>query len=200
MMQTSTVQMLNDRTSRCTVCAQRKCPAFTLLESMVVIVVIGLFALMAMVNLFELFRKNTFKAQAEEFVSTMQAAASAAAESDRRYEVIIDLIEQSYTLRQITTPDLLEVLEEEVIVKNDFSDNCRAAYVLFDDLQSTDENHQTARFRAGRAGWQYGGKIVLLDKNEQPYSVVVNRINRIVTLQEGDVEFSLPKAKDELPF
>ncbi|GAI06814.1 unnamed protein product, partial [marine sediment metagenome] len=37
-------------------------------------------------------------------------------------------------------------------------------------------------------------------EDEQPYSVVVNRINRIVTLKEGDVELLMPKRKDEVPF
>ena len=200
-MQTSTVQMLNDCTSRYKVCGRRRCPAFTFIESMVVVVLIGLFAIMTVMNLFELFGKTTFRAQADEFVSTMQAAVNAAAESDRRYEVIIDLTEQSYTLRQITSTHLpSDVLEEEIVVKNDFGENCRASYVLFDDLDATDEKSTKAFFRAGRAGWQYGGKIVLLDKNEQPYSVIVNRANRIVTLKEGDVEILLPRAEDEVLF
>jgi hypothetical protein len=130
----------------------------------------------------------------------MQMAASAAAESDRRYEVIIDLTEQSYTLRQITSPDLSQVFEEEIIVTNEFSYNCQIYYVLFDDLVETDADHQVAKFRAGHAGWQYGGKIVLLDEMEQPYSVIVNRMNRAVTLKKGDVEFMLPKAPDEILF
>jgi hypothetical protein len=128
----------------------------------------------------------------------MQMAASAAAESDRRYEVIIDMAEQSYTLRQITSPDISQVLEEEIIVKNDFSDNCRVAYVLFDDGDYTNEGR--AKFRAGHSGWQYGGKIVLLDSEERPYSVVVNRLNRIVTLKKGDVELLMPKFKENVPF
>ena len=126
----------------------------------------------------------------------MQMAASTAAESDRRYEVIVDLTEQSYLLRQITTPDLSEVLEEEIIVENDFGDNCQVAYVEFDDGEYTNEGR--AKFRAGHSGWQYGGKIVLLDTDEQAYSVVVNRLNRIITLKEGDVGFLVPK--DEMPF
>jgi Tfp pilus assembly protein FimT len=173
---------------------------FTLTELVVVILVISLFVLLTVMNLFGLLRKNTFKVQAHEFVSTMQMAATAAAESDRRYEVIIDLTEQSYTLRQITSPDLFQVLEEDIIVTNDFSDNCQVIYVLFDDLMETDENHQIAKFRAGHTGWQYGGKVVLLDENEQPYSVVVNRMNRVVRLQKDDVELLLPKAKDEVLF
>jgi hypothetical protein len=154
--------------------------------------------LLAQIQLFGLLRKNTFKAQIQQFVSTMQMAASAAAESDRRYEVIIDIAEQGYLLRQITTPDLSEVLEEEIIVNDYLSDNCRLAYVQFDDGEYTNEGR--AKFRAGHSGWAYGGKIVLLDENQQPYSVVVNRLNRIITLREGDVELLEPKTQDELPF
>ena len=128
----------------------------------------------------------------------MQMAASAAAQSDRRYEVIIDIPEQSYMLRQITTPELSEVLEEEIIVQDSLSDNCRLAYVLFDDGEMTSEDR--AKFRAGHSGWAYGGKIVLLDEKEQPYSIVVNRLNRVITLVQGDVEFLEPKNKDEVPF
>ena len=173
---------------------------FTLTELIVVILIISLFLLLAMTNLFGLLGKSTFRAQVQEFVSTMQMAASAAAESDRRYEVIIDLTEQNYVLREITSPDLSGVLEEEIIVKNDFSDNCRVDYVLFDDGDETDPEHMRAKFRAGHSGWQYGGKIVLLNEDEQVYSVVVNRMNRIITLKKGDVEILLPKAKNEVPF
>ena len=128
----------------------------------------------------------------------MQAAVTAAAQSSRRYEVIIDLTEQSYLLRQITSPDLSQVLQEEIIVQDKFSDNCRVSYVLFDDGDYTNEGK--AKFRAGHSGWQYGGKIVLLDEDEKPYSIIVNRLNRIITLKEGDVEILQPKAKDELSF
>jgi hypothetical protein len=163
-----------------------------------VIVTVSLFALLAQVHLFGLLRKNTFRAQVQDFVSTMQMAARAAAESDSRYEVIIDLTEQSYLLRQITSPDLSVVLEEEIITSNSFSENCRVAYIEFDDGDYT--NQGLAKFRAGHAGWHYGGKIVLLDEKEHPYSVVVNRINRTVRLEEGDVQLLTPKGKDELPF
>ena len=64
----------------------------------------------------------------------------------------------------------------------------------------TSKDYQTAKFRAGHAGWQNGGKIVLLDENEQPYTIVVNRINRIVTLKKGDVELLMPKDKKDVPF
>jgi len=171
---------------------------FTMIELMVVIVVISLFAFMVQIHLFGMLRRNSFKAHVQEFVSTMQMAASAAGESDRRYEVIIDIPAQEYTLREITNPDLTEVLEEEIIIADFFSDNCRVAYVMFDDGDMTSEDR--AKFRAGHSGWQYGGKIVLLDEKEQPYSVIVNRLNRMVTLVPGDVELLMPKSKDEVIF
>jgi hypothetical protein len=159
---------------------------------------ISLMVLLAQVNFFAALRKSTFKGQVQDFISTMQMATSAAAESDRRYEVIIDLTEQSYLLRQITSADLSEVLDEEIIAENNFSSNCRVAYVEFDDADFTNEGR--AKFRAGHSGWHYGGKIVLLDEDEKPYSVVVNRLNRMIELKEGDVELLLPKAEDEVPF
>ena len=171
---------------------------FTLTELIVVLLIFSLFVLLAQANLFGLLKKNTFRSQAQELVSMMQMAASAAGQSDRRYEVIIDLTEQTFLLRQITTPDLSEVLEEEIIAENNFSDNCRLVYVQFDDGEYTNEGK--AKFRAGHSGWQYGGKIVLLDSKERTYSVVVNRLNRIITLREGDVGILEPKAKDEMPF
>jgi prepilin-type N-terminal cleavage/methylation domain-containing protein len=171
---------------------------FTLTELMVVIVVVAMFVLLAQVHLFGLLRKSTFRAQAQELVSTMQMAASAAAQSDRRYEVIIDIPEQRYMLRQITNPDLSQVLEEEVIVEDSFSPTCRVVYVRFDDGDFTSEDR--AKFRAGHSGWAYGGKIVLLDEKEQPHSIVVSRLNRMITLEQGDVELLWPKTKDEVPF
>jgi len=171
---------------------------FTMAELLVVIALISLFALLAQMHLFRLLRKNTFKAQIQQLVLTMQMAATAASESDRRYEVIIDLDEQTFLLRQITTPDLSEVLEEEIILEDKLSNNCRVVYVEFDDGEFTHEGR--AKFRAGRSGWAFGGKIVLIDEKEKPYSVVVNRLNRIITLEEGDVRLLEPKYNDELVF
>jgi type II secretory pathway pseudopilin PulG len=170
----------------------------TLTELVVVLVILSLFVFLAQINLFGLLRKNTFKAQVQDLVSTMQMAASAAAETNKRYEVIIDPIQQSYILREITSPDLSQILEEEIIVENTFNDSCRIFYVEFDDGEFI--NDGWAKFRAGRCGWQYGGKIVLLDEKEQPYSVVVNRLNRIVSLKAGDVGLLTPKDKEDMFF
>jgi len=199
-MRTCVTQMHTDDVSQSRYLGPQSQQGFTLAEIMVVVLIVSLFVVLAQTNIVRVLRRNTFQAQAQGLVSAMQMAASAAAESNRRYEVIIDITEQSYTLRQITTPELSEVLEEEIIKKKYFSEDCQVFYVLFDDLVETDEDHQIAKFRVGHSGWQYGGKIVLLDEDEQPYSIVINRINRIVRLKKGDVEFSMPKRKVEVPF
>lgn len=179
---------------------QNTAAGYTMVEIIIVIVILSLFVVMAQTNLLGILVRSSFKAEVQDFISTMQMAASAAAESDRRYEVIIDISEQSYLLRQITSSNIYDILEEEIIVYNDLGDDCRFDYVLFDDLVETDEDYQQASFRAGHAGWQNGGKIVLLDRNDQPYTVIVNRMNRIITLKRGDVEILLPKTEDEILF
>jgi prepilin-type N-terminal cleavage/methylation domain-containing protein len=176
----------------------KKRNAFTMTEMVVVLAILSLCLLIAQINLFGLLRKNTFKAQMQELVSTMQNAVRAAAESNKRFEVIIDIEEQGFLLRQITTPDLSEVLDEEIITQENLSNNCRIVYVEFDDGEYTYDGR--AKFRAGHSGWAYGGKIVLFDENEKPYSVVVNRLSRLIRLEEGDFKLLEPKAQDEITF
>jgi prepilin-type N-terminal cleavage/methylation domain-containing protein len=171
--------------------------AFTLVELIVVLSILGLLIMLAQTNLFGTLRRQSFKLQVQDFISTMQMAASAA-ENGRRYEVILDPAEQSYLLREITSSDLSEVLEEEIITQGFFGSNCRLSYVEFDDGDYT--NDDRAKFRIGRAGWTYGGKVVFLDESEQPYAVVVNRLTPVIQLVEGDPALMTPKGKDEVPF
>jgi prepilin-type N-terminal cleavage/methylation domain-containing protein len=174
---------------------------FTLAEILVVLAIVSLFVLMAQVHLFGLLRKSTFRAQTQDLVSTMQMAASAAAETGRRYEIKIDISEQAYELKQITGSEInIDNPDEtpgEVIVQNNLTENCRLTYVWFDDGVDTNTR---AWFRVGPSGWQNGGKIVLLDEKDRPYTIVVNRISRIVVLEEGDIELLEPKSKNDLPF
>jgi len=174
---------------------------FTMAELLVVLAIVSLFVLMAQIHLFGLLRKNTFRAQTQELVSTMQMAASAAAETGRRYEIIIDITEQGYGLKELTGSEIYvdnpDETPGEIIVQNNLTENCRLVYVWFDDGIDTNAK---AWFRVGPSGWQNGGKIVLLDEKDQPYTIVVNRINRIVALEEGDIELLEPKSKDDLPF
>jgi Tfp pilus assembly protein FimT len=173
--------------------------ALTLVELIVVMTFIALLVGMAQVSLFGVLRRNTFKAQVQDFVSTMQMAITNASESGHRYEMIINLADQNYLLRELTGADLTsEPLASQIVTQGAFRRNCRCAYVEFDD--GTYTNEDKAKFRAGHAGWQYGGKIVFLDEGEQPYAVIVNRVTPIIQLLEGDPPLMKPKAKEEVPF
>ncbi len=186
------------------VALQRGCvcvKAFTLVELLVVMSLISLLVIIAQVNLFDVLRRNTFKAQVQDFVSLMRMAVARAAESGRRYEMIINLADQTYLLRELTDSDLAApVQEEQIITRGEFRGNCRIAYVEFDDGTYANSNEEKTKFRAGHAGWQYGGKVVFLDESEHPYAVVVNRVIPIVQLIEGDPPLMRPKAKEDVPF
>lgn len=176
-------------------------PAFTLAEAMVVTVIAALFVVMAMINLGALVKGSSFKAQANELVGVLNMAANSAAQSDRRYEVFLDLIEQKYILRQLNSANYLaDIVDEDIIIQNYLSDDCRIVYILFDDLLETDQDHQFAFFRVGNNGFQNGGKIVLIDEEENPYTVIVNRINRIVELKKGEVDLPMPLEPDQISF
>ncbi len=171
---------------------------FTLAESMVVIVMLSLMVVLTAINLKGVIIKNSFESNVRGLISTLEMASNSASQSDKRYEVIIDIPQQSYMLRQITSPDLSEVLEEEIIVEEYFGERCRISYVLFDDGDFTNEDR--AKFRASRSGWQYGGVIVLLDEDEQPWSIVIDRLSHIVRLQPGEAQIVWPRSGDELFF
>jgi hypothetical protein len=165
---------------------------------MVVIVIVSLMVVLAATNLKGVIIGNSFKGKVRGLIAAIEAASTGAAQSGKRYEVIIDIPQQSYLLREITSPDLSEVLEEEIIAEEDFGENCRIAYVLFDDGQFTSE--ERAKFRAGPSGWQFGGIIVLLDSDEQPWSIVIDRLSNMVRLEPGEAQIVWPRSKDELPF
>jgi len=171
---------------------------FTLAEAMVVMVIAALFVALVATNLGGAFSRNTFKSKAQGLVSALEMASTSAAQSDKRYEVIIDIPQQSYTLRQITSPDLSQVLDEEIIAQEDFGESCRVSYVLFDDGEFTNEDR--AKFRAGRSGWSFGGIIVLLDEEQQPWSIIVERMSNIVTIQPGEAQIIWPRSSDEIMF
>ena len=159
---------------------------FVLAEMVMVLFIIGLLVSIAMVDMGSVLSRNTFKAQATGLVSVLQMAAIKAAESSRRYEVIIDFPSQSYMLREITTGDLgVEPLQEEIIRTHVFSKGVQVKYVQFDDQMTAAEGQ--AKFRAGHSGWQYGVKIILLDEDGSEYTIMVNRIGKAVELLNGDV-------------
>ncbi len=175
----------------------RQASGFTLVELIVVVSIMGLLVLVAQLNLFGSLQRSSFKAQAQSFISALEMAASGAAETGRRYEMIVDVSQQTYLLREITSADLSEVLDEEVIVTGQFGTSCRVSYVEFDDGDYTNDGQ--AKFRVGHGGWMYAGKIVLLDDNDLPHSVVVSRLTPVVQLVKGDPELMHPKREREVP-
>lgn len=166
-------------------------PGFTLAELMVVIVVVSLLVALAATNLKGILIKNSFKSQASGLVSVLESASTSAVQTGKKYEVIIDIPQQSWLLREITSPDLSEVLDEEIIAQEDLGGNCSISYVLFDDGQFT--NQERAKFRTSRAGWQFGGIIVLLDSEQQPWSLVIDRMSNIVRIEPGEAQIIWPK-------
>ena len=176
----------------------KRVSAFVLAEMLMVLVIIALFFSLAMLNISGLIGKSRFKNQAQELIDVMRMAVTAAAETDKRYEIMFDITEQTYSLRQITSPDLSEILEDDIIQTGNLTDNCQLSYIQFDDFWRTGEDFELAFFRAGHSGWQAGGKIVLLDSSGREYSIVANRLNRIIELKKGDVELLVPK--DNVPF
>ncbi|MCU0915146.1 MAG: hypothetical protein MUC88_11360 [Planctomycetes bacterium] len=179
---------------------RRRAGAFTLVELLVIVSFLALLVGMAQLNLFGVLSRNTFRAQVQDFISTMQMAGTNASESGRRYEMIIDFVEQHYLLRELTTSDLeAEPLVEQIITQGTFHGNCRVARVEYDTGDY--RNESTAKFRVGPAGWQWGGKIIFLDERLQAsYAVIVNRVTPIIQLLDGDPPLMTPKTKEQVPF
>ena len=176
-------------------------------ELIIVIAIMAMMAFLATFSLVGMVGRTKFKKEACAFVNILKMAQNAAAETDRRYAVILDFDENTYTLRQFAVIDHDKILDEEpVIAEGIFTDRCRLDYVLFDNFVDTRdwdlENMEFFRawFFAGHSGWQYGGKIVLLDADGNPYSVVINRLSIFIALQPGDVEILEPRYKEDVPF
>jgi Tfp pilus assembly protein FimT len=198
MMRTYTAPTPTEKTLHGSSTLRNHVPAFVLAEMLMVLVIVSLFFSLAMLNIFGIFGKSSFKAKAQELVDVMRMAVTSAAETDKRYEIIFDVAEQTYTLRQITSSDLSEVLEDDIIQTGNFTENFQLSYIQFDDSWRTNEDFEMAYFRAGRSGWQAGGKIVLLDSSGKEYSILVNRLNRTIELREGDAELLI--SRENVPF
>ena len=170
----------------------------TLLEMVITITLISLFIMLANGVVVSRVHKYAFKAGIQDFLSTVQMAAATAAETGRRYEVSIYPMEQAYRLREISSSQLDDVREEDIIDEGSFGEACRVDYIEFDDgeMSRLDPVH----FRVGHRGWAYGGKIVFLNQDDLPVTVLINRLNRTVELVDGDVDLLKPKSKEELPF
>lgn len=176
-----------------------------LIEMIVVLAMIALLTGIAMISFDAMWGNTRFKGRAGELVNTFQMAYEAALQTDRRYAVVLKpLNNNTYVLRQFETLGFTTLTEEEsVIMTGVFDDNFQFDYVLYDDLQDTrdfGEGFIGARFYAGHAGWQSGGKVVLRDRDGNPWSIVIHRLGKPVELVEGDVDILLPQTKENVPF
>ena len=170
----------------------------TMVELMITLSVLSLFLLLANTTVLSRVQSYTFKSQIQDFISTLQMAVMSAGETGRRYEVIVDPVNQTYLLRQITTSDLADYLPEEVISDGEFGRACRVDRIVFDDGESTTQD--PAKFRAGHRGWAYGGQIVFYDEDDRAFTVLINRLNRRIEIVEGEVDLLTPKSAEDLPF
>lgn len=171
-----------------------------LAEIIVVLFIVAMFTMLAMINLTDVLNRSSFKSRAYDLINLFQMAATSSAETGRRYEIIIDFVQNTYTLREITTGLVAveDISQEEIIQTGQFDDRFVPVYVMFDD--STWTNDSPALFRVGKSGWQYGGKIVLADEDGKMYSIVVNRLSRMIDLFEDDVAILMPRSEDEMGF
>ena len=174
--------------------------AAILAEVIMVLFIIAMITMIAMINLSDVLGRDSFKSRAHDLVKLFQMAATSAGQTGRRYEIIIDFVQNSYTLREITTGLVAveDIKEEEIIQTGRFSDRFQPSYVMFDDGDWT--NEAPALFRVGRNGWQYGGKIVVRDEGGKEHSIVINRLSRMINLVDGDAEILMPRTADEMGF
>ena len=185
------------------------CRGFVLIEMLMVVGLIGLMAIVATVSFSALWGNLRFKRQAEELVNVFQMAYNAAAESDRRYEVILYQYEQAFIFREFTGYKMLEdALNEEdptIIEKRFFNEKSMSLYsVQFDyytqeELNLGLEGQNNYRFLAGKSGWQAGGRIVLLDEDGLPWTIVIHRFAKPVELFKGEVDIDLPQDATDVP-
>lgn len=170
-----------------------------LAEVVMVLLIISLFTVIAMINLSGALSVNSFKGRADDLVKLFQMAETGAAQTGKRYEIVIDFTNNGYLLREITTGLVAveDILEEEIIETGWFSDRFQLYYVMFDDGQ---KNTEYALFRVGKTGWQYGGKIVVTDEDGKLYSIIVNRLSRKTDIVEGDAIIPVPRTEEEMGF
>jgi type II secretory pathway pseudopilin PulG len=171
---------------RAALCARPR--AFTLIEVVVMTVLLGLLTGMVMLNLSSIAFSSQSSTEMAGMVSMLRQAYGAALQGGKRFEIRLDLAQQSYLLRTLTPANYGQPPEqEEVIDERQLDDQCRIEYVEFDDGVATDQDFNVANFRAGRAGWQRGGRILLTDASGNEYSILVNRLTGLVTVEKGNI-------------
>lgn len=180
---------------------------YVLIEMLVAVGLIALMTGIAMLSFGAMWGNLRFKQQAEELVNMLQMAYNASTQSDRRYAVVLDFIEQGYVLREFQSLDLQTMDPEKAVLQTGyFSKDLTIDYVVYDDQEDTrdSDNVTEARFLAGKSGWQFGGLVILRDDDGRPWTIVIYRFARPVELLEGEWDLDslgmLPQDKQDVRF
>lgn len=189
-----TVQMQTDR---------KNIKAFSLVEVIVAVFIISMLTMVAVVGYNNFSSNLSFKDTASQLVKVFEMATEAASQSERRYAVLIDFTENSFTLYDVNTDHPYNrdnLIEEDIITTGNFNDNCSLLYVQFDDSPKTIDGSEegSALFVVGHGGWDYGGKIVLADYEGLEHTIIVTRLSKVVKMYDGDIE--LPQPEFDLAF
>jgi len=188
------------------------------MEMTAVIAVIAMLTGLAALTISAKAGRNSLKKEAYGIINLMKQAQNAAAQSDRRYLVSFDELEQSYTLAQVDTvydlpsSDSPDLNEEKVLSTTYLSEQCYFESIWYDDGIDTreageDENlaFMQPYFLAGKTGWQNGGMIRLLDSDGNISWIIVDRLSRNITLEQDkdfseEYQQSIMRPIENLPF
>lgn len=182
--------------------------ALVLTELIIVIFIIAMIASIAMMNFPGMITRYQFERQANEFVDIVRKTITASAESGQRYAIMLNFDEQTYVLKEITKPYFVYIEDEfetPTMHAGQFTEQCWLDHVVFDDGYDTrDPGEGEQKFRANfftsRSGLDFGGHIVLLDYDGNPYTIILNRLSRTVELLPGEYDIEKPIDKRDLPF
>jgi len=170
-----------------------------LMELLIVIAILSMMVALASLAFTPRMLFSNTERSAQQFMRALKMALNASAESGQRYAVVMDFDEQMYALMPYATLDKDQILAEQpVLMTGKFHEDFQLSYVRFDDAQDTRnwDVSQASYFRvwlmAGRGGWQNGAKIVVLDREGNPYTIITNRFSKVITLLPGDMDILEP--------
>lgn len=170
-----------------------------LMELLIVIAILSMMVALASLAFTPRLMFSNTERSAQQFMRVLKMALNASAESSQRYAVVLDFDEQMYALMPFNTLDKDQILAEQpVLMTGQFHEDFQLSYVRFDDAQDTRnwDVEQASYFRvwlmAGRGGWQSGAKIVVLDRDGNPYTIITNRFSKVITLVPGDMDILEP--------
>ena len=154
-----------------------------LMELLIVIAILSMMVALASLAFTPRMLFSNTERSAQQFMRALKMALNASAESDQRY----------------ATLDKDQILAEQpVLMTGKFHEDFQLSYVRFDDAQDTRnwDVSQASYFRvwlmAGHGGWQNGAKIVVLDREGNPYTIITNRFSKVITLLPGDMDILEP--------